>query len=422
MPGTRQDSVLEPDSSTVAHAVGAQRRRAYRPTALMHALFKICAAIRVGSLTVVLPDGSCRVFQGTEPGPSGRLEIHRDRVAWRFLVGGMLAFCESYLDGDWSSPDIGALFEVTLLNQAALQQVLDGKQWFQRLQNLLHRLAPNTRRGSRRNIAAHYDLGNSFFRTWLDPSLTYSSAVFADPDADEPLEAAQARKYAEIARRLDLRPDHHVLEIGCGWGGFTVYAAGQIGARVTGITISREQYEFASRRILEAGLADRANIQLVDYRDIRGTFDRIASIEMFEAVGERYWPAYFGMIHERLAAGGHAALQVITILDQHFDVYRRSSDYIQRYIFPGGMLPSPSVLRREIDRAGLVWRDAAPFGRHYARTLREWQIRFQAAWPEISELGFDQRFKRMWEQYLFYCEAGFKVGTIDVLQVSLAKP
>ncbi len=394
----------------------------WRPSRTMRLVLSLAARLRVGTLTVIGPDGSVRCFAGPIPGPAATVRVHRDRIARRFLIGGMLSFCEGYLDGDWDSPDTATLFELTLRNRDAFGPVLEGMRWFQMVQNWLHRLRPNTTRGSRRNIAAHYDLGNEFYARWLDPSLTYSCALFADPAADEDLETAQRRKYQALAERLALAPDHHVLEIGCGWGGFAEYAAREVGARVTGITISRAQYDYASERLQKAGLGERARIELVDYRNVEGRFDRIASIEMFEAVGEAYWPTFFACLRDRLIAGGRAALQVITIADHLYDGYRKSADYIQRYVFPGGMLPSPSVLTKEITRADLTVREAAPFGQHYARTLALWRRRFTAAWPELSRLGFDQRFRRVWEQYLCYCEAGFRTGSIDVVQVGVGRP
>lgn len=397
---------------------GAGRRR-WRPSPWLHLLLAIGPSWRVGAITVVLPDGSMRRFQGAEAGPDAQIVVHDDRMARRMIVGGILGFCESYLDGDWSSPDMLALFEVALLNEAAFGEVMLGKGWFRVAQNLAHRLRPNSRRGSRRNISYHYDLGNDFYRLWLDPSMTYSSAVFARPDMT--LEEAQREKYEALCRAMDLRPGMHVLEVGCGWGGFAEHAARERGARVTAITISAEQHAYAARRVAEAGLADRVEVRLQDYRDVRGTFDRIASIEMFEAVGERYWPVFFDTVRERLAPDGTAALQVITIADRYFEDYRRGADYIQKYIFPGGMLPSPRILRGRAEAAGLRIVGEAGYARDYARTLVEWDARFQAAWPRIAAMGFDQRFKRMWEQYLVYCAAGFRTGSIDVLQVALRR-
>ncbi len=233
--------------------------------------------------------------------------------------------------------------------------------------------------------------------------------------------AAQRRKYATLADRIGLDRDQHVLEIGCGWGGFAEYAAGERGAKVTAITISREQHDYARRRIFEAGLAERVDIHLTDYRDMGGQYDKVASIEMFEAVGERYWPVFFGTVRDRLRPGGVAGLQIITIADHMYETYRRSADYIQKYIFPGGMLPSATELGRQVDQAGMRVQDRAGFGPDYARTLRDWNRRFQSAWPEIQAMGFDARFKRMWEQYLHYCAAGFQEGAIDVVHVTLSR-
>ena len=238
---------------------------------------------------------------------------------------------------------------------------------------------------------------------------------------DQCLSAAQQHKDATLARQMALGPDQHVLEIGCGWGGFAEFAARDVGARVTGITISREQHDFAKKRLFDQGLADKADIRLIDYRDIEGRFDRVASIEMFEAVGERYWPAYFGKIHSALAPGGRAGLQIITIRDEFFDNYRRRADFIQKYVFPGGMLGSEKRLRQETDRAGLEWRGIARFGLHYAETLRLWGERFEASWAEVAPLGFDERFRKLWRFYLSYCEAGFRTGRTNVVQLTLAK-
>jgi cyclopropane-fatty-acyl-phospholipid synthase len=224
-----------------------------------------------------------------------------------------------------------------------------------------------------------------------------------------------------LARSIDLSPDDHVLEIGCGWGGFAEFAAREVGARVTGITISEEQFEFARRRMFEAGLAERADIRLVDYRDVEGAFDKVASIEMFEAVGERYWPAYFDKIHAALKPGGQAGLQIITIRDELFDSYRRRADFIQKYVFPGGMLPSETRLRAETDRAGLSWKSLSPFGQHYADTLAEWGRRFERAWDSVRTLGFDERFHRLWRFYLSYCEAGFRTERTNVVQLGLVR-
>ncbi len=397
-----------------------QRVIHYHPSRMMRLLISLAPSIRVGSLTIVLPDGRSHRFDGAEAGPHGVLYVRNDRLARRMLLGGKLGFCESYLDGDWTSPDVPALFEMALLNEAELDRAMNGKAWVRALNFLMHAAKPNSKSGSKRNIAYHYDLGNSFYERWLDPSMTYSAAVYGDLEQPEALYEAQQRKYAAIAARMDLQPGQHVLEIGCGWGGFAEYAAKVVGARVTGVTISQAQHDYAVARMERAGLSHLVDIRLQDYRDIREQFDRIASIEMFEAVGERYWPTYFTALHDRLKPGGKAALQIITIGEDHFEGYRKGADYIQRYIFPGGMLPSPTRLKAEVEAAGLHFDSTQSYGLHYARTLREWQGTFQAAWPDLKD-GFDSRFKRMWEQYLWYCEAGFKVGTIDVVHVGISK-
>ena len=386
---------------------------------LIRLALRIAAGLRFGELTVELPGGGPHRFRGQEPGPSGHLVLHRERALRRLLSDGGAGFAEAYLDGDWDSPDLARLLELLGLNHATYQELYYGRGWHRWLARLQHLLRPNSRRGSRRNILAHYDLGNRFYELWLDRSMTYSAALFPDPQA--PLEEAQRTKYRRLAERLHLQAGHRLLEIGCGWGAFAELAAREFGARVTAITISEAQHAFAAARVQAAGLAERVEVRLQDYRDVRGRFDRIASIEMFEAVGERYWPVFFERLRELLAPSGLAGLQVITIADRHFDAYRRGVDFIQRHVFPGGMLPSPSVLQAQIERAGL--REIAPFsfGRHYAHTLAGWQQRFQATWPQIQGLGFDPRFKRIWEYYLAYCEVAFRAGFTDVRQVTLAR-
>jgi cyclopropane-fatty-acyl-phospholipid synthase len=321
--------------------------------------------------------------------------------------------------GEWDTPDLSALLTAFSANWDPLSRLMMGNPLVQLMNRVVHLLRPNSRRGSRKNIHAHYDLGNAFYARWLDPSMTYSSALHARPG--EPLAEAQANKYRTLARGMDLHQGHHLLEIGCGWGGFAEYAAKEVGARVTGITISKEQYDFARKRMFEQGLAERADIQLIDYRDVRGAYDRIASIEMFEAVGERYWPTYFATIRDRLAPGGRAGLQIITIRDEFFEEYRGRADFIQKYIFPGGMLPSPARLREETERAGLAWTGVVSFGQHYADTLAEWARNFETAWTDIAKLGFDERFRRLWRFYLGYCEAGFRCERTDVIQLNLAR-
>jgi cyclopropane-fatty-acyl-phospholipid synthase len=372
-----------------------------------------------GALELTLPGGRAFTISGPVAGPKASLIVQDYGFMRRVMASGAIGFAEGYLAGEWDTPDLPVLLEVFSLNFDRLQRLVDGQPWMRLVNRLLHAARPNTRRGSRRNIHAHYDLGEAFYGAWLDPSMTYSSAVFEAPA--EPLEAAQERKYAALAQSMGLQSSHSVLEIGCGWGGFAEFAAARVGAKITAITISKAQYEYARQRMFRQGLAERADIRLVDYRDVQGAFDRIASIEMFEAVGEAYWPTYFRKVHDLLGPGGRAGLQIITIKDELFDHYRRNADFIQKYVFPGGMLPSEQRLKEEIARAGLAWDQAARYGQDYAHTLSRWATRFQDAWGGISPLGFDERFRRLWLFYLGYCEAGFRTGRTDVLQVSLAK-
>ena len=325
------------------------------------------------------------------------------------------------MEGWWTTPDLQALLDVLLSNRGWVRRAHPVATLLRNGERLLHWLNRNTPRQARRNIAHHYDLGNRFYGQWLDETMTYSSALFADPGT-EPLAAAQIRKYESIFDRIGPGTDPHLLEIGCGWGGFAEYAARIRGARLTALTISRAQHDFARRRIFEAGLAERVDVQLRDYRDERGRYDGIASIEMFEAVGEAYWPVYFETIRERLAPGARATIQVITIAEPLFPTYRRTVDFIQKYIFPGGMLPSPGALRHEIERAGLGFVGSLEFGASYSETLRRWHTAFNAAWSEIEPLGFDERFRRMWTLYLTSCAAAFLTGTTDVAQVTMQRP
>jgi cyclopropane-fatty-acyl-phospholipid synthase len=382
-------------------------------------LVAVAGRIREGELVLGLPDGHGRTFRGQGPGPSGTLIVRRERAGRRLAIGGSLGFAEAYLDGDWDSTDLPRLLELLAVNDRAWEELHGGRLWYRGLQRLRHLARPNSRRGSRRNIAAHYDLGNEFYARWLDPTMTYSAAAFERHD--EPLESAQIRKYARLAERMALAPGQHVLEIGCGWGGFAVFAAGEVGARVTAITISEEQHAFAARRLQREGLGERVELRLQDYRDVEGSFDAIASIEMLEAVGERYWPVFFDKLRQTLAPGGRVGLQAITIADRYFEAYRKGVDFIQRHVFPGGMLPSPTVLGRQIEQAGLRLLEQASLADSYAATLASWQTRFQAAWPEIRAQGYDDRFKRIWEYYLAYCEAGFRSRSTDVVQLALAR-
>lgn len=369
-----------------------------------------------GTLKVKMPDGRTVLVGGKAPGPEAEIVLHNWNLPGRAFSGGTIGLAESYMDGDWDSPDVTSFLELFVVNTEAGERMAGGANWFlTAVQRIRHWLNDNTRTGSKRNIAAHYDLGNAFYSHWLDPSMTYSSGLYATGAND--LAGAQAEKYRALARDTGIGPNDHVLEIGCGWGGFAEFAAREIGCRVTGLTISREQFEFASQRIQRAGLADKVDFKLQDYRDETGRYDRIASIEMFEAVGEKYWPAFFSKVKQCLPSGGTAGLQIITINEDAYPLYRRRPDFIQRYVFPGGMLPTPSLLKSLGADQGLDYLRERVFPQDYARTLAEWRDRFWASWERIVPLGFDDRFKKLWEFYLHYCEAGFRAEYIDVRQV-----
>ena len=376
--------------------------------------------IERGTIDVETPDGRRLRAAGREPGPHGEIAVLNPKFFRRLLAEGDLAFGEMFMERWWTTPDIQDLLDVILLNNENMARHFPGAGLLRLRERLRHCLRANSRIGSRRNIARHYDLGNDFYGLWLDETMTYSSALFRD--ARESLVEAQRNKYAAICDRLAPAPGDRILEIGCGWGGFAEYAARERGVRVTGLTISREQRDFARRRLFEAGLAGRAEILLRDYRDERGTYDGIASIEMIEAVGEKYWPAYFAALHNRLRPGGVAALQAITISDRLFPQYRTRADFIQKHIFPGGMLPSPGTLRARSEAAGLETVGSESFAASYSRTLREWRRRFNARWSRIAAMGFDDRFHRMWNFYLAASAAGFAAGTTDIVQVAYRRP
>lgn len=374
----------------------------------------------VGTLAVHLPNGERHLLTGQAPGPHGVLDVKDYRFARRVLANGDIGFAEGYMAAEWDTPHLASLLETLVENYDHIRRLFDGNLLMKVVNWASHRRNRNSRTGSKKNIHAHYDLGNAFYGAWLDASMTYSSARFTDATAS--LEQAQTAKYAALARMMDLQPGHKVLEIGCGWGGFAEFAAREIGAEVTGVTISREQHDYARQRLFNAGLSDRARIELIDYRDVQGRFDRVASIEMFEAVGKEYWPAYFDKIHAVLEPGGRAGLQIITIQDALFDEYNARTDFIQKYVFPGGMLPSEERLRPVIEQAGLTWDTQERFGQDYADTLKRWDERFQAGWGDIRRMGgFDERFRRLWRFYLAYCEAGFRSSRTDVIQLALTR-
>lgn len=386
---------------------------------------RFCSRLAFGSLLVRFGDAGARLYRGPFAGGSGELRVHRPlRLLARLLTRGEIGFAESYMQGEWSTPDLPGLLDLLNLNAEHLGGVVEGPGWSRRLDRLIHRLRDNHRRNSRRNIARHYDLGNAFYRLWLDPSMTYSCAVFADPER-ETLESAQARKYERLLDWIDARPGESVLEVGCGWGGFAE-AAARRGLKVTGVTLSTEQLAFARARVAAAGLGERVELRLQDYRDIEGgmggRFDHAVSIEMLEAVGEAYWPTYFRTLRRLVKPGGRIAIQTITLHEDDFPRYRRAADFIQLYIFPGGMLPSPNRLEAEIRAAGLIPLAADWRGADYAETLRRWRRTFHAALPEVERLGYGTRFQRLWDYYLAYCEAGFESGTVDLAQLLLQVP
>ena len=373
--------------------------------------------LRCGRLALTLPDGSHQVFAGAMAGPDADMHIHTGVALRRLLYDGKMGFCEAFMDGEVSSRSLPQLIELAVLHDKYLEDALKTNRFKQAGLRLFHLLRRNSKQGSAKNIAHHYDIGNSFYEAWLDPTMTYSSAVFNSESDD--LTTAQLNKYKRLADLADIQPGDRVLEIGCGWGGFAKYVSEQIGAHVTGITISKAQLAYAKSRLADAGLDDRVDLKLMDYRDLQGRFDKIVSIEMFEAVGQAYWPTYFATIARMLQSGGRAVIQSITIDHGAFQSYRDQPDFIQRYIFPGGMLPSMPMLETPVARAGLELVAEQGYAPHYARTLQEWRSRFLAAWPTLAGDKFDNRFKLMWELYLAYCEGGFRAGMIDVKQILL---
>ncbi len=373
-------------------------------------VFELLQKLTGGLLEIRLPDGSCALFGDGEHGIT--MQVHDEATFAMVLARGDIGLAEAYLDGYWDSPDVTGLLTLLANNRAVLQKAVYGS-W----RNLLaarvrHWLNRNSKAGSKRNIMAHYDLGNDFYQLWLDPSMSYSAAIYREVD-DGSLEMAQYAKYRRILNHLKARAGQRVLEIGCGWGGFAELAVGS-GLQVTGLTLSPAQLAWAQQRV------PQADLRLQDYRDNREQFDHVVSIEMFEAVGERFWPGYFKTVAGALKPGGKAMIQSITIRDDLFASYRRGTDFIQQYVFPGGMLPSRQAFRAAAAKQGLRVHGEYAFGLDYARTLAEWRQAFEAKWPEIRMLGFDENFRRLWRMYLCYCEAGFLAGNVDVVQFELA--
>jgi cyclopropane-fatty-acyl-phospholipid synthase len=384
------------------------------------AAFGVVSRLQEGRLDFVLPDGRRFRAEGARPGPVAEITIHNPDTFARLIREGDLGFCDAYLDGWWSTPDLQAFMDVVHMGNNDVYDGYPGLGLLRAFEKARFWWQSNSKGQARKNIAYHYDLGNDFYRLWLDETMTYSSALFHT--GQESLEHAQEQKYASMVDLMGAIPGDHVLEIGCGWGGFAEYAARERGLRVTGLTISQAQYDYAVDRIARAGLTDRVDFKLQDYRDERGTYDGIASIEMFEAVGERYWPVYFDTLRENLKPGKHATLQIITVSDKRWHVYKRGVDFIQKHIFPGGMLPCPAALKTEIARAGLHLKGSMEFGKSYSQTLRRWHEMFNDRWPDAVHLGFDDRFRRMWNFYLTSCASTFQGGNCDVTQITVTKP
>ena len=383
-------------------------------------VFAMSQQMNNGRVDFILPDGRQFRAEGRNPGPVAELHLHNDDLFARLIREGDLGFCDAYLDGWWSTPDLQSFMDLVHSDNEDIYDGFPGMALLRNYEKLRFWMQRNNREQARRNISYHYDLGNNFYKLWLDDTMTYSSALFET--GQESLEAAQTAKYRQMVDEIGAQPGDHILEIGCGWGGFAEYAARERGLKVTGLTISEEQFRYAQERIAKAGLSDRVTFKLQDYRDETGTYDGIASIEMFEAVGEKYWPVYFKTVRERLKPGKTATFQIITVADRRWHVYKRGVDFIQKYIFPGGMLPSPSALRAQITRAGLGIVNSIEFGPSYSITLRRWHETFNARWDQVSELGFDERFRRMWNFYLTSCAATFESTNCDVTQITVKRP
>ncbi len=407
-------------STSTAPTASAFSLPATAPAAA-RAMFRLLKQLQVGTLDVQLPDGGQAHF-GSGKEPRAALRLHDWSVCGAALKSGDIGFAEAYINGSWTSPDLAALLKLFIANREVVESAIYGTWWGSLAYRVKHLLNRNSRQGSRKNIHAHYDIGNPFYRLWLDETMNYSSALF-EGDFTKPTAQAQAAKVRRAVRECELQPGQRLLEIGCGWGALAECAAGEFGAQVTGVTLSTEQLEFARERMARHGLAARTDLRLQDYRDINDEpFDAIASIEMFEAVGREYWDSFFTTLKNRLKPGGRACIQTITIRDDLFDRYVRSTDFIQQYIFPGGLLPSPQAFRAEAAKAGLEVVNECAFGPDYAETLRRWRAEFLKADPQVRKLGFDQRFMHIWEFYLAYCEAAFDTGNTNVVQFTLRRP
>ncbi|MGL4232484.1 MAG: class I SAM-dependent methyltransferase [Casimicrobium sp.] len=387
-------------------------------------LLKLLTHLRHGHLTVTLPDRSRHEFGDLASGVHAHIELKDYSMCTEVMTGGDVAFGEAYFNGKWDTPDLVTLLALLAKNQQELMPAFYGNGWKAWLFNLRHLLRANSKKQARKNIEAHYDLGNAFYRLWLDPTMTYSSALFTEGNAQTTVDGQRA-KYERILNQINPPAGGHILEIGCGWGGFAEHAITTRDVRVTGITLSPAQLEYSQKRIAALGLADKARFELCDYRDAAtrfgANFDGIASIEMFEAVGEKYWAKYFDVVANTLKPGARAAIQVITIQESRFETYRKTSDFIQQYIFPGGMLPSPERFISHAQKAALKLVNRKEFGLDYAETLRRWLRQFDDSGAAIAELGYSEKFKKLWRFYLAYCIAGFEARSIDVGQYTLER-
>lgn len=408
----------------MTHAMNSRSPSAASPTpastppAAARAALRLLERLEHGHLSVELPDGSVREF-GRGSTPQASMRWHNWSVCQAALQSGDIGFAETFIAGDWTTHDLTALIELMIANRDAIEDAVYGS-WMGRLSyRVRHWLNRNSKRNSRKNIHAHYDLGNAFYELWLDDTMNYSSAVFERPD--QPMREAQQAKVRRALRMARVQPGDRVLEIGCGWGALAEMATTEMGASLTGVTLSTEQLAFAQQRM--ARLGAQADLRLQDYRDIPdGPFDAVCSIEMIEAVGREYWPTYFQTVADKLKPGGYACIQSIVIQDERFERYIQGTDFIQQYIFPGGCLPSPRIFREEAMKAGLEVQDEFYFGQDYAQTLRLWREDFVRQQAEVLTLGFDERFMRIWTFYLAYCEAAFTQGSTDVVQFTLRKP
>ncbi len=382
-------------------------------------LFNRLKKLPISTLELVRPDGvSDRLGKPVQGVPVARVRVYREKAILRAVHGGMLGWAEAYMAEEWDTPDLLAVTDWAIANEEVLERSFSESFASSVFNRLLHLLRANTRKGSKRNIAAHYDLGNSFYQRWLDQTMTYSSGLYQSPS--DSLAQAQTQKYQRIIELLEVEDQHKVLEIGCGWGGFSEALLKRNSVDYTGITLSEQQLVYAQERM--QAKEEACQIQLKDYRDVSGQYDRIASIEMIEAVGAENWPVYFNCIADHLKPGGIAVIQAITIADDRLEGYLSRADFIQKYIFPGGALPSDQIIQQEIQNAGLQLKHSEAFGQDYATTLAVWRQQFNRAWPSIAELGFDERFRRMWNYYLTYCQTGFKKDSINVRFYAIKRP